>query len=406
MMECWRRCAENRPNLNSVHSAVSGIRNMYAVMQSTVPNAANALNGNTNYSTFGKDLRPPLTVESAVECSSHHKCRRSLSQKNTSQSDRLSITFSVLSDDSYLDQSSEDETEGLEEREVSVDNSPYLTGKQHCEGEPYSPTLCTDVLPSSFPMNGVSTFLAGPTAPCSLLNDADIPGDASSFDLPHATAGRHHSHAPPISPLNATVPITDHSQNVTHTEVPSGKLLRPVVQASDTLLPPNSPSYSYNSDSATTPSILVAKSDSESVSKASTLDSITNFVSGSGRNHNTPSSHILGLPSNTYSSTSVSIDDVKLRNKTLLMANGQMAVSAASTTPSGTSKSDSGIRSDEEVDLMLSNGCPPPPPEVAPKRVSNGSMVRPASSRAVSGVSLGISDLSSDLMSAFASWGK
>ena len=49
---------------------------------------------------------------------------------------------------------------------------------------------------------------------------------------------------------------------------------------------------------------------------------------------------------------SVSIDDVKLRNKQFLDANGHAGKSASvvSTTPSGASKSDSGIRSDEEVE--------------------------------------------------------
>ena len=112
---------------------------------------------------------------------------------------------------------------------------------------------------------------------------------------------------------------------------------------------------------------------------------------------------------------SVSIDDVKLRNKQFLDANGHAGKSASvvSTTPSGASKSDSGIRSDEEVESVLSNGMQSSSSEAAPtpvvppvggggKKVSVDSM-GPGKD---SDMSLGITDLSSDLMATFATWGK
>lgn len=446
MMDCWKKCAETRPNFNSVHSTVFDIHNKYAAIQSTVPSTGHGLN-DTNYSTFGKDLRPQTSVDSVAALGyPHHRRKKSacsqrnssfsrgspmsqrnsafsrgspLSQRNsqnfmglesTSQGDGLSITFSVLSDDNFLDQSSESEKEELDEKELGI-NMPMFLNK-NSEAELYPSPVHTDIerYPrDDFPMESVSTFLTGPKAPRSSFDQMDLPSGTSSFHPPPAASGRHHIdpfQPPPINSPDGTASSMNHSQCATPTNVSPGESLEPR-EASD--LPPRPlSSDSPNLESPTTPSILIARNDGDTVSKVSTLDSITTFVSGP--HSNPPSSHIPGIPASTYNSTSVSIDDVKLRNKSFLSANGQTIISASSSTPSGTSKSDSGIRSDEEADLMLSNGCQPPPhpPEVAPKRSSMGnksSLVRTAS-RKESEVSLGISDLSSDLMSAFASWGK
>ena len=390
MMECWNKSAENRPSLISIHSAVSDIYSKYAAIQSTVASTSYPLT-NTNYSTFGKDLRPQLSVESVVGYSSHRR-RRSISQRNVLQGDRLSITFSVLSDDNYLDQSSESEEEGLERRELT-DMPAFIMSGNNCEGELDLPTTCTDMERSSpigSPMNGISTFLSGSNVSHSIL---DHTSGISSFHPSHAASGRHHSPPPAhIAPPDITAPTMDRSQRVTHTKVISDQFLRPLA-ANDTLLPPCQ--HLASSNTATTSSILVAKRYSDTASKASTLDSITTLGSVSGANCNAPSCHNLEIPSSTYNSTSVSIDEVRLRNKSLLLENGQTGTGMPSSTHSATSKSDSGIRSDDEADLMLSNG----PLVEAPKRVSS-------SNRKESDASLGISNLSSDLMNAFASWGK
>lgn len=432
MLDCWKKRPETRPNFNSVHSAVFDIHNKYAAIQSTVPNAAHGMN-DTNYSTFGKNLRPQISMESVGY--SHQRRRKSTCSQRLSQGssvvsrrnsqnflglesasqDGLSITFSVLSDDNYLDQSSESESEEMGGRELKINMPTFLMGNKNSpEGELYPPPVRTSMERSphdNFPLDSVTTFLPGAKVSHSSLDHTDLPSGTSSFHPPPAMAGRKYmnpSHPHPIvSPDTAT--LSSRSQCATPTNASSGQSSR-LGDGRDSLLPSRPLSDSANSDTATTPSILVAHSDPDTVSKASTLDSIATFVSGP--HSNPPSSHIPGIPGSTYNSTSVSIDDVKLRNKSHLSANGQTSISAVSSTPSGASKSDSGIRSDEEVDLVLTNGCPPPPPppppEVAPKRASIGnrsSLVR-TGSRKESEVSLGISDLSKDLMSTFASWGK
>jgi hypothetical protein len=140
------------------------------------------------------------------------------------------------------------------------------------------------------------------------------------------------------------------------------------------------------------PVVSVTPSNQDTISKPSTPDSFTTYSSG---RRSTPTSHIPGIPGSTYNNTSVSIDDVKFRNKTQLTAGNSHA--------GGASKSDSGIRSDEEVESVLSNGGQSS--EVrTPVAVAAKEHVEVE--KKDSEVSLGITDLSGDLMATFASWGK
>ena len=416
MLDCWKKRAEGRPNFSTVHAAVFEIHSKHAVVQSTT----SAIVNDATYSTFGKKIRPQISITETPAGYPNQRRRRSsvvklsrdnstVSQRNSKylgqdtptqnhhlgldapSQDEVSLSFSVLSDENYLNQASDSEDE-LEGTEINI--PMFLTGNSDEDLSQLSrqPDLsqlswqpaATERPREEYPVESVSTFLPVSKVRQPTIDNTDFPYGTSSFQ-PGPPPQRRPSQ-PLLRAVETVSPLASRSQCTTPVD-PS----RRDNEASN----PRPLSDSARPDPINVPGLAV-QSDVDTVSKASTLDSVGTFVSGPQSNQ--LSSHIPGIPGSTYNSTSVTIDDVKLRNKSLLSANGQTSVSAVSATPSGTSKSDSGIRSDEEVDLVLSSGCPPPPP-VAPKGASIGN-------RLPSGVrgSLGLGDFSKDLMSTFASW--
>ena len=511
MRSCWEWRAEDRPNFDTVFSLLQEIHSQYPPIQNMAPPTAAAAPTTTptntspeeiSYSTFGKDLRshdaPPLeTAAVSLRSSSIHRRMRSggatggslrgsvsrgspaNSQRNSMRNsqnllsvdsmsgaggERLSITFSVLSQDLDMGESSESEVE--ENKGLPFEIPSFLIGGTEGGGmvgagediplqrrDPYAaaapptgPSPGSTPVPrtgaeTESPMDLVSTFLGGggkrasrPTSydytdyhttstfmpPVTTPTPAPPPSQAtppnnttttipgvmlrSSRDAtPPAASGRSSGQVGGLAGqgiagqgLAGQVVGPPHNKNNNHILSPSP----PVSDATPTSPPTSPPAVSvtphteppFSADTTPTPTTPA-------------LDTPASSYSPGGQPH--PPSHIPGLPASTFNNTSVSIDDVKLRNTgSLLDANthATKSVSVVSTTPSGASKSDSGIRSDEEVESVLSNGVSSSSEARMPltnKKTSIGS-----AGKKDSDISLGISDLSSDLMATFASWGK
>lgn len=374
MIECWKSRAEDRPSFDALLSS------LHSKYPSAVQSAALAPPTNTHggghsdihYSTFGKDIRthdaPPLETASlsigggggsfprrgrsggatggslrgSLPRGSPVNSRRS-SQRNSQNllgteslsgvvgGDRLSITFSVLSNDTELDRQSsvssgEEEGEEGERNGLNFEIPSFLTtGQSGAYGE---------IARDESPMDMVSTFL-----PAATRATHDDQSDGTATFLPPPVA----SHPLPHRPAPAPPPhIT--SRHPSSPNAPGGGS----GSHGNAVLTP--PPFSGSPTPNTAPSVSVTPSNT---SKPSTPDSLTTY--SSSHHSMTPSSHIPGIPASTYNSTSVSIDDIKLRNKSLLLSTNSHSASIVSTTPSGASKSDSGIRSDEEVESVLSN---------------------------------------------------
>ncbi len=315
--------------------------------------------------------------------------------------DGVSLSFSVLSDENYLNQPSDSEDE-LEGTEIHIPS--FLTGnsdedlanfpppqQQPAAAVKHSPTPPPR---QEYPTDSVSTFMPA-KRPAAGQRDSLV--GSSSFRPLQPPVHRR----PPSQPntrASEISPLASRSQCVT----PVGTSGHGSSEAA------NSRPLSDSSRTGISGLQGLGQNDTDSASKASTLDSVATSVQSGHPPHSvTPS--LPSATSNGGGNTNMNIGDVKLRNKSLLAANGQANINPVSGTPSGTSNSDSGIRSDEEVDLMLSGGAPPPPvPPVVPigiqlgNRLSTGGL---GGGGAEGGRgSLGLGDFSSDLMSTFASW--
>lgn len=447
MTECWKARAEERPNFDTIYSLIYEIYNKYAAIQGTAPPTTIGL-GDINYSTFGKDLRshdaPPLETAAMSLGGSYPRRTRSTagslrgsilrgspannSQRNSRNSQNLlsvdsmsvlgdralSITFSVLSNENDLDQSSDSEAE--ESRGLNFEIPSFLTGQEETKKDLYPSPMQTgfEHPRAESPMDQVSTFLPSGSRPSRTSHDH---ADYSPSFLSHSpvVTGAHPSPHPPqttpTSVCGARRPSCDSVPFGSNQKAePPGGGGRPCNNE-----PPTPPplSGSTSPDMAVPPpAVSITPSNPDTISKPSTPDSIGMSSSGFHPSTTTatqPSSHIPGIPGSTFNNTSVSIDDVKMRNGSLLVANGHTVKSASmvSTTPSGASKSDSGIRSDEEMESVLSNGGALSSSSEArtpmSKKMSFGSS---SVGKKDSETSLGIADLSSDLMATFASWGK
>lgn len=485
MSSCWKKRAEDRPNFNTIFSLVGEIHGKYAATQSMAPPTTHTLI-DTNYSTFGKDLRPQEAEEAAAavtaaSTSSYYRKRRSQgsfrssslprhspgeslrnsqnpaaagsqrssqnlhpgSQRNSQNflggesgslgGERLSITFSVLSNNELDQQTSCSEDE--ESRDLNFEIPSFLVGggEEMVGGPMLDPSSSGAGGRSDFkrrqsdmsPMDLVSTFMpASKPAPRDYTDSAATPSLRSPPIPPGSSLAG--STTPTAAPPTIT-PTSPAYDNTSFCSSPLGPQEERNGGGVDSATPSLPLSSSITPDMAQ-PTTSVTPSNQDT---PSTPDSIITpgpydtDVSSGPNSVLPPSSHIPGIPNSTYNNTSVSIDDVRLRNK-MLDSNTHATKSASivSYTPSGASKSDSGIRSDEEVESVLSNGNggvglpsgplppekvlkgpsrapPPPPPAVLAKNPSVTS-----EGKKDSDLSLGITDLSNDLMAQFASWGK
>ena len=416
MTDCWKFRAEDRPNLTTIHTLVADIHHKYAAIQSTAPPTSHGAE-EISYSTFGKDLRshdaPPLETAQV----SHHRMksggsfRSSISrgspmnsQRNSQMfpvegsgvGDRLSITFSVLSNENELGNSSE--SEGEEQKGLDFEIPSFLIAGAEENGSSAvhpgpAPVYTGQIRPQTrsqraeSPMDLVSTFMVGSKSP---RNDqTDAPSPSTLVVSPSSMDSRRPSPLTPVPP-----PATPPSIGPLSCDATSFASSQTGTEGPDVMSPPTF-------SGTTSPATCITPSNQDTVSKPSTPDSFTTTYS-SGQ-PSTPASHIPGIPSSTYNNTSVSIDDVRLRNGGALLS-----AESSSHAHSGTSKSDSGIRSDEEAESVLSNGGPSEPVAgrggVA-KRLSTVNN-RDSVHNRDSATSLGLGGLSSDLMATFASWGK
>ncbi len=478
MSKCWKGRAEDRPSFDDIYSLIHEIYSKYAAIQSVAPPTTHT-HVDTNYSTFGKDLRPSEAEAEAAaitvaSTSSYYRKRRSQgsfrssslprhspasSQRNSQNllgvenmsgvGERLSITFSVLSNENGFDQMSCSEDE--EERELNFEIPSFLVGGGMVGGErnAYPPPVLSDLehrQRAESPLNMVSTFLpAGgskPAPPPRDYTDSVTPTLRSPPAIaPGSSLGSSSNNPSPYPPtptaaatamptiISTPCPSYDttsftSSQMGTPGGGGGGRCLDNThCNDNDSATPPLALSNSVSPDLAQ-PTISVTPSNQDTLSTPDSI--IAPYDADSSGPHSIllPASHIPGIPNSTYNNTSVSIDDVRLRNKLLVDSNSHAAksTSVVSYTPSGASKSDSGIRSDEEMESVLSNGnggglsslAQPegrelksgpsrraPPPPVMARKSSVASVGKKDSE-----TSLGISDLSSDLMAQFASWGK
>lgn len=405
MSDCWKARPEDRPNFNTLHSLIHDINSKYAAIQAAAPPTTHGL-GEINYSTFGKNLRahdaPPLetaSVSLSRASSLHHKVksgggslRGSVSRGSPANSQRnsqnmlgvdnvsdgrLSLTFSILSNENELDNSGS-ESEAGEAGGLEFEIPSFLTA----ELNPSSLYPAPDRLPpSESPMNMVSTFLGSTKPPSHMSHDYTDSTPSSSTFAPPGSLSPSTPVPPPVTPPDVT------------TRRPSCNTTCQNGNRTTVLTPP---SFSGSTTpEIVPPAVSITPSNQDTISKPSTPDSFTTYSSG---HHSTPSSHIPGIPGSTYNNTSVSIDDIKLRNKSQLATSSSHA--------GGASKSDSGIRSDEEVESVLSNGGQSSESSRTPVSMTTVGERHQEVEKKDSETSLGISDLSGDLMATFASWGK
>lgn len=308
--------------------------------------------------------------------------------------DRLSITFSVLSNDNELDHSSG--SEGEESKGLDFETPSFLIGGTKDKGNSVhpAPIYTGQIRPQTrpqraeSPMDLVSTFV-GPKS--SREDQTDAPSPSTLVVSPSSIDSSRPSPLTPVPP-----PATPLSIGPLSCDATSFASSQTGTEGPDVMSPPT-----FRFSGTTSPATCITPSNQDTVSKTSTPDSFTTMYSSGPPS--TPASHIPGIPSSTYNNTSVSIDDVKLRNGALLSAE------SSSHAHSGTSKSDSGIRSDEEAELVLSNGGPPEPVAAAGGRAVAKQLSvnnRGSLNNSDSATSLGLGGLSSDLMATFASWGK
>lgn len=451
MTKCWKAQAEERPTLATIYSFLHEIHSKYAAVQTAAPPTTHGPS-ETNYSTFGKNIQPTALADHMVEPSrrvtkgagnrgSWSRGSPSVSQRNSqnllgvesaSVGDRLSITFSVLSNENELDQTgSESECEILGE-EMNIEIPSFLVGGEGGVND----SISEDLLQTRKKKRSLDQSHLGGGAGMMMLERsarAASPMDKISTFLPTGPSGGqthdHVDHPTTFSPATASgrrpsMPATP----TTSTRTPT-PLLRRASEASSTSFqhqhqsggtgsllgnrtpPPYPASTPTTPDIVTTPAASVTPSNMDTISKPSSPDSVATYVSGP---HPTlPTSHIPGIPSSTYNSTSVSIDDVKPRNRLLLQSSANndhtiTSASLASSTPSGASKTDSGIRSDEEMEPTVLNGGVGGGSGTGngPLKEKEVSDVAPLGRETSQASSLGLSELSKDLMSAFASWGK
>ena len=415
MSDCWRERPEARPNFDTLHSLMHNISNQYAAIQATAPPTTHGL-GEINYSTFGKNLRahdaPPLETASVSlsHAGSLHRRVKSgggslrgsmsrgspaTSQRNSqnmlgvdNMSDgRLSLTFSVLSNENELDDSgSESEAEGPAGG-LNFEIPSFLTAELNPSSLYPSPGRPP---PAESPMDMVSTFLGSTKPPPHMSHDHTDSAPLSTFTPPSQLSPTTLSPTtpvpPPATPPAVTMrrPSSDNASCISSQNGPrsSGNV-------------PTPPSFSGSTTpDMVPPAVSITPSNQDTISKPSTPDSFTTYSSG---HHSTPSSHIPGIPGSTYNNTSVSIDDIKLRNKSQLTTSSSHA--------GGASKSDSGIRSDEEVESVLSNGGQSSESSRTPVSMTTVGRHQEVEKKD-SETSLGLSNLSGDLMATFASWGK
>ena len=407
MLKCWKKRAEDRPNFTVLFSVMSELHGKHCSATAAVPSSVPAVPvpsstivNETSYSTFGKDLKPQISVTEVPTGFPNQRRRRSsvvkLSRNNSSISqrdgggvlavpddvspDQVSLSFSVLSDENFLDQASdsEDDLEG-KEIQVSANNDDdedlaTITASSNATEQPPAVELHQTPVPrENYPVESFSTFL--PASSSYKLqqgpHQADLAADASFNPAP--PQGRRRPSQPSLRAAPGKSPLANRSQCATPIDTSQSS-------GSKTAANPR-PLSDYSGHGILNNSLSPkVQEDVDSISKASTLDSVGTSNSCT-----------------KYGGTGENMGGVTLRNKSLLTANHQTNTSAVSGTPSTTSKSDSGIRSDEEADLVLSNGCPPPPAPpmgVSQNRLSSGAARK----------SLGLGDFSKDIMSTFSSW--
>ena len=405
MTECWKQLAESRPNFKTLHSLIYEIYNTYAAIQNTGRSTTHEFN-DISYSTFGKDLRShdinPAEFTTNMESAYYRKMksggslRNSVAQSSPStsqrESQRLSLTFSVLSNENEVDPSSGSEAEGPVNLNFEIPSFKVPRDFNDIYLGPSSVNTNRNHYQAESPLDMVSTFLPV-TRPPHISRESPSTSSLTTIgNLP--SAPQTPSTTAPTPTTHPTTPLTP-CETTSFYSTP--KTPGPLHNNGDSM--PHS--QFSTSTSPDVPLPVVSVTQDSPVSKPSTLDSI-NTSTTSGPHSVQPTSHIPGIPGSTYNNTSVSIEDVQLRNRTLLNANGhdRTNTSLISSTPSGASKSDSGIRSDEEIDSVLYNGGQMDKRLPLEMKVSVGSVENRDSV-----TSAGISDLSNDLMATFASWG-
>jgi len=406
MLKCWQKRAEGRPNFTTILAFMTELQGKYSGSVPTtalpssptsVPVPTSTIVNDTSDSTFGKDLKPQISVTEVPTGFPNQRRKRSsivrLSRNNSSVSqregmsvglgvpdnvsqDEVSLSFSVLSDENFLNQSS-DSDDDLEGKEIKIpafltaNSDEDIANNPHSLKQPATVELHQPSVPrAEYPVESFSTFLPAASKLQQDPQPADLAADAAAFN-PAPPQGRRRPSQPSLRTAPGKSLLVSRSQCATPTQNGGGSKAaanpRPLSDYSGRGIP----------NSLHEPPSVQA----DSVSKASTLDSVGTSNSCT-----------------KYSGTGEGLGGVTLRNKSLLSANGQANTGGVSGTPSTTSKSDSGIRSDEEVDLVLSNGCPPPqaPPMGIPQnRLSSAGGTR---------TSLGLGDFSKDIMSTFSSW--
>ena len=440
MSDCWRKRGEERPNFTTVLSRLEEMYSRYAAVQAMddrfTPSPQVRTSDDLSFSTFGKNLAVTQSQRSSAgtdaEVASaggvvarrnrgpgggYHRSSqgsRASRHRDSQRDEKLSITFSVLSGDvlgsgpvSGSDSEGEDDPrlsstalilEPLplslaEEPLLEASDSSHLTTPSLLNPQSsYSETTPYLNLPSTFlsPHSDASALLTPPakfgTGSSSTLQDV------SSYPSHQGRSGeRHEDSSSTILPLTAS---------------PSPDIMSKTSTIGDETMSMTSFSVSA------VPTSTSSQVNADTVSKTSTLDleSVSTTVSGPA----SQASH--SLPGH-YSNYNGATNEQKSRNRSpLLFDHSPRTNGSTSLSPQGrASKStDSGIRSDEEADgppVMDAEGTSAQPNSAAftsPKREGNADASQSATSRnsrtSQSSFGVGISDLSSEFMSAFDTW--
>ena len=439
MSDCWRKRAEERPNFTTVLGRLEEMYSRYAAIQamddhfSPSPQARSSEDLNFS-STFGKNLAVTrssvgsnheegasggVVARRSRGSGVHHRSSqgsRASRHRDSQRDEKLSLTFSVLSGD--------------------VAGSSAMSGSDS-EGEAdprlSSTALNLDVLSSVLaeePLLEASTSSSHLHTPTSSNQQSGYSATNPYLDLPSTFLTPHSDTSALTTPpakFGADSPSTRQDTPSSHQERP--REIRE--DSSSTILPPTtSPSPDMTSKTSTcgdetmsttsfsvsaVPTSASSQANADTVSKTSTLDlesvSTTVSVPASQASHSLPGH---------YSNCNGSTDEQKSRNRSpLLFDHHPRTNGSASISPQGrASKStDSGIRSDDEVDgppVMDAQRTSAQPNSTAftslevPKREHNADSHQSGTSRdsrtSQASFGLGISDLSSDFMSAFDTW--
>lgn len=417
MTNCWKTRGEERPNFVTVLGLLKDIYSKYPAFVDSQSGPSPRVPGSQelNFSTFGKNLsqeKPPsIDMETAVRTSgggygsggypgrhrgseggfmrsnrsSQLSGRSPLSNRRVSQNqpEKLSLSFSVLSGDMLSGSESEGEGEKDNPSHSALDLNllPALFTKEATPGA--GDTTDAD-------MELVSSFLGTQSSFMSQHLSSSIVGDTSSFS-------NHHIETELLPPTPSLSP--DLTSKTTST---AGDETMSMVSGNTATLPVEANVNHANADT---------------ISKASTLDSLSTTLSAPYPFSCSPSQ-----TSGVHALHNGTAEELKPRERLTPMLdhkarmNGHSAVSV----PESASKStDSGIRSDEELDAAHTE------PETSTSATVNGnssdhagvvkrdlarkqdarlSEVSRHSRTSQASFGLGISDLSSDLMSTFESW--